>query len=183
MGQSWSGVKKRLEEDLLCDSLKGRVKYFITKYKSSHDESGRVAILVDGKEIIAGNIFNYYKGYREIEKKYKSELHVPRRVWNGKEIENDLENSEVEAYIDRIRLDEGIFDVWQFTDALDEFLVSGIEDSLYSQNPLIRLFAILDRRVGKRTLKKIRETVKDQPEWLQYFYKLRLQAEDMYLLS
>ncbi|WMJ82498.1 hypothetical protein RBU49_04575 [Clostridium sp. MB40-C1] len=38
-------------------SLKGRIKYFITKYKNSHDESGRVAIIVDGKEVIQGNIF------------------------------------------------------------------------------------------------------------------------------
>lgn len=64
MGQSWSGVKKRLEEEFLYVSLKGRIKYFITKYNNSHDESGRVAIAVDGKEIIQGSIFKYYKGYR-----------------------------------------------------------------------------------------------------------------------
>lgn len=104
MGQSWSGIKKRLEQDLLCDSLKGRVKYFITKYKNSHDESGRVAIIVDGKEIIQGNIFRYYKGYWEVEQKYKRQLNIPRRFWNGKEMENDLENQEVENYIDEIRL-------------------------------------------------------------------------------
>jgi len=25
MGDSWSGVRKRLEQDLLCDALKGRL--------------------------------------------------------------------------------------------------------------------------------------------------------------
>jgi len=69
MGDSWSGVRKRLEQDLLCDALKGRLKYFITKYNNAHDESGRVAIIVDGREIIQGDIFRYYKGYREVEKK------------------------------------------------------------------------------------------------------------------
>jgi len=58
-----------LEQDLLCDALKGRLKYFITKYNNAHDESGRVAIIVDGREIIQGDIFRYYKGYREVEKK------------------------------------------------------------------------------------------------------------------
>jgi len=43
MGDSWSGVRKRLEQDLLCDALKGRLKYFITKYNNAHDESGRVS--------------------------------------------------------------------------------------------------------------------------------------------
>ncbi|WP_461207300.1 SF0329 family protein [Clostridium sp. DL1XJH146] len=76
MGQSWSGIKKRLEKDLMCDSLKGRIKYFITKYNNSHDESGRVAIIVDGKEIIQGNIFKYYDGYRETELKFKIALYL-----------------------------------------------------------------------------------------------------------
>lgn len=95
MGQSWNGIKKRLEEDLLCASPKGRVRYFITKYKNSHDESGRVAISVDGEETIQGNIFRYYKGYREVEQKHKNELNVPRRFWNGKEVENVFENRSV----------------------------------------------------------------------------------------
>lgn len=39
------------------------------------------------------------------------------------------------------------------------------------------MFAILDRRIGKRTLMKIEEHVGKQPEWLQFFYQLRLEAE------
>lgn len=177
MGQSWSGIRKRLEEDLICNSLKGRVRYFITKYKNSHDESGRVAIIVDGKEIIQGNIFRYYEGYREVERNLKDEFNVTPRFWNGKEIENNYENEKVEKYIDEIRLDEGIFDVWQFTDAVDEFLSLSIEKSLNSTNPLIRLLAIMDRRVGKRRLIKIKDSILEQPIWLQYFYKLRIQSE------
>lgn len=177
MGQSWSGIRKRLEEYLICNSLKGRVRYFITKYKNSHDESGRVAIIVDGKEIIQGNIFRYYEGYREVERNLKDEFNVTPRFWNGKEIENNYENEKVEKYIDEIRLDEGIFDVWQFTDAVDEFLSLSIEESLNSTNPLIRLLAIMDRRVGKRRLIKIKDSILEQPIWLQYFYKLRIQSE------
>lgn len=179
MGQSWSGIRKRLEEDLLCDSLKGRVRYFITKYKNSHDESGRVAIRVDDKEIIQGHIFNFYKGYMELEERFKTELKIPERHWNGKEEENHLENLEVEDYIEEIRLDDGLFDVWQFTDAVDEFLSMSIEDSLRSSNPLIKLLAILDRRVGKRTLRRIKESTEEQPAWLEYFYNLRFDAEGL----
>lgn len=162
---------------MICNSLKGRVRYFITKYKNSHDESGRVAIIVDGKEIIQGNIFRYYEGYREVERNLKDEFNVTPRFWNGKEIENNYENEKVEKYIDEIRLDEGIFDVWQFTDAVDEFLSLSIEENLNSTNPLIRLLAIMDRRVGKRRLIKIKDSILEQPIWLQYFYKLRIQSE------
>lgn len=177
MADSWSGIRKRLEQDLLCDALKGRLRYFITKYKNSHDESGRIAIIVDDREIIQGSIYKYYKGYRELERKIKEDMNVPKRYWNGKEIVNDELNREAENYIDELRLNEGIFDVWQFTDAVKSFLSSSIEESLASDNPIIRLLAIVDRRVGKRTLKKLKDTIQEQPEWLRYFYELRLQAE------
>lgn len=46
------GLKKRLEQDLLCEKLRCRVKYFITKYRKTHDEESRMVILVDEKEVI-----------------------------------------------------------------------------------------------------------------------------------
>ncbi|WP_456300802.1 SF0329 family protein [Variimorphobacter saccharofermentans] len=61
--------------------------------------------------------------------------------------------------------------------AVEEFLNSNIRESLFSENPLIRLLAIVDRRVGKRTLKEIKASIPQQPVWLKYFYELRVQAE------
>lgn len=40
------------------------------------------------------------------------------------------------------------------------------------------MFAVLDRRVGKRSLEKLKETMEEQNEWLQQFYRLRLNAEN-----
>jgi len=48
-------------------------------------------------------------------------LGIPKGFWDGKRIVNDEVNREVEEYIDKIRLNEGIFDVWQFTDAVERF--------------------------------------------------------------
>jgi len=42
---------------------------------------------------------------------------------------------------------------------------------------MVRLLAVLDRRVGKRTLEKLKDEVDKQPEWLKKFYLLRLEAE------
>ena len=52
-----------------------------------------------------------------------------------------------------------------------------IKESINSDNPLERMFAILDRRLGKRTLLSIKETLDEQPNWLQFFYNLRLESE------
>ena len=39
------------------------------------------------------------------------------------------------------------------------------------------MFAVLDRRIGKRTLDKLQDSISDQPEWLRFFYLLRMEAE------
>jgi len=169
--------KKRLENDLLCPVLRGRIHYEITKYRKAHDQPGRVIVKVDDDVILDGNLFKYFKGYREVETAYKETHNIPRRQWNGKTIENQAVNEAAEMYIDRERLELGIFDVWQFTNAIELYLNQSIDKSLRSENPLVRLFAILDRRVGKRTLMNERAELEQLPDWLQFFYVLRFSAE------
>ena len=49
MSKSWSSIRKRLEQDLLCEKLRGRVQYFRTIYHGAPDEYGRFAVRVDGQ--------------------------------------------------------------------------------------------------------------------------------------
>lgn len=42
---TWSGTRKKLEEDCLCPALRGRVRYFATTYRESLDHEGRAALL------------------------------------------------------------------------------------------------------------------------------------------
>lgn len=49
--KSWSDICKTLEQDRLAPSLRERVQYFITRYRKAHDDHGRIAIQVDGKEV------------------------------------------------------------------------------------------------------------------------------------
>jgi len=48
------------------------------------------------------------------------------------------------------------------------------------EDDIIRLLAILDKRVGKRTLQKIKEAeeYKRYPEWVRQFYELRLKETE-----
>lgn len=72
---------------------------------------------------------------------------------------------------------EGNFEIYDITNAISQYLESPISESLVSENPIIRMLAIIDRRVGKRTLEKLKSEIDNQPEWLKFFYKLRLDAE------
>lgn len=183
MGQSWSGVRKRLEEDLLCENLRGRVQYFITKYRKAHDQEARVAVRVDGEEVVKGNIFSFYKEANPLIDQIKGDENTPNRKWTGKEMLNDEVNRSVERRVDQILINKGNIDTYLFTEALDFYMHHTIEASLDSPDELVRMFAIMDRRVGKRRLEKLRVDVSAQPDWLQYFYILRMEAEGIGLAS
>ncbi|MBS7368814.1 MAG: hypothetical protein KIG62_01495, partial [Oscillospiraceae bacterium] len=58
-----------------------------------------------------------------------------------------------------------------------EFDGQSIEGSLSSDNLLVRFFAVLDRRLGKRRLLLLAETIEEQPETFREFFAIRAQAE------
>ena len=65
----------------------------------------------------------------------------------------------------------------EFCDALEQYRNQEIQSSIQSANPLVRMFAILDRCVGKRALNRLREEIDSQPLWLQGLYRIRMDAE------
>lgn len=73
----------------------------------------------------------------------------------------------------------GVFDQRCFYNAFYEFDNQSIEDSLKSDDLLVRVFAILDRRIGKRRLKLMQETIEIDPETFQEFFMIRAKAEGL----
>lgn len=178
MAQSWSGLRKTLEQDLLCPALRGRVQYFLTHYHGAPDGYGRFCVRVDGTEHVMTNPYDYYlRGYGAEECRRKEAAGVPGRVWTGKETLYEVENQAVEDAVEAQAIADGVFEIWFVTRAFRAYTQSPIADSLASADPLVRLFAVLDRRVGKRTLARLEEELEQQPQWLQFFYRLRLEAE------
>ena len=158
---TWSGIRKTLEEEYLAHSLRGRVCYFCTTYKKCPDREGRAAILVDGKEILKGNFYNIH--------------------WKWDMLPHDRAISPWNAFMkpNAMTLEEGIFDQRTFYAAFDEFYNQSIEKSMASENLLVRIFAVLDRRVGKRRLHTLWENLSREESVLRDFYFLRLEAEGM----
>lgn len=74
----------------------------------------------------------------------------------------DYENSKLKEKWDN----EVTYSNYDFFLAATEYLQLSIKDAFESENYLIKVFAIMDRRVGKRTLDKIQsaELYKDYPE-------------------
>ncbi len=160
---TWSGMRKKLEREYLAESLRGHIQYYATSYRKSHDHEGRAAIRYDGKEIIKGCYWNNWMkaGLFPRDEKYE------RRI--------AMEN----AYMDDVALKLGVFDQRCFYRAFEEFEHQSIEESLVSNNLIIRIFAILDRRIGKRRLLLMQETINDEPEIFQEFFAIRAKAEGL----
>lgn len=164
---TWSGIRKKLENDYLADSLKGRVTYFTTSYSYAPDHVGRAAIRVDGKEVLKSDYFHkhllQWQSYQEAEQKENDErIDTWMKSWDD-------------------AINKGGFDNHSFYRAFDEYDNQSIDVSLESPNLLVRTFAILDRRVGKRRLFKLADAWKQKPDWVKYFLRLRLEAEGITL--
>ena len=81
--------------------------------------------------------------------------------------------------MDDVALRLGVFDQRSFYRAFEEFDNQSIEKSLVSDNLIVRIFAILDRRIGKRRLLLIQKTIDEEPETFQEFFAIRAKAEGL----
>lgn len=162
---TWSGIRKKLESEYLAKSLQGHIQYYATTYSRSHDHEGRAAIRYDGKEIIKGC---YWYNWTKADQFPKDEKYERRM-------------REENAFMDDTALKLGVFDQRSFYAAFQEFDQQSIEKSLKSENLIVRIFAVLDRRVGKRRLLMMKDTIEQEPNTFKEFYAIRARAEDIKL--
>ena len=164
---TWSGIRNKLEQDYLCPALRGHIQYFATSYRESHDRIGRAAIRLDGVEVLQSN-------YHEYEQNYGNRYQALQREGIGG---NDPESAFRLAHEGALR--DGCFDNVFFCQAFGIFDNQSLEKSLASENPLIRIFALLDRRLGKRRLLALADSMEQEPDWMRTFYRIRMQAEGL----
>lgn len=158
--KSWSDLNKQLV-DLLCDELKGHLSYFLTRYHKVHNSYGRAAIRLDKRELVC---FSWIEMYHQ-----ETDLH---EVWEESGVW-DYNDSNLKKKWDA---NATYYDI-NFLSAATSFLQMPIMKALYSDNYTVQIFAILDRRIGKRTLHKIKEdgAYQSYPSWVKQFYDLRLE--------
>lgn len=163
---SWSGMRKYLEKDMLAESLKGRIRYGCTAY-AGMDGCRVFEVCVDGAPVrrFSWETVNTYF----IEQGYKGNSGDVRGYWAG-----------FWPLLERYPIDRRTeYTDEEFCQALEAYRNQDIQESLRSGSPIVQMFAILDRRVGRRTLREIQGMMEERPEWLRWFYKLRLNAEKM----
>lgn len=82
-------------------------------------------------------------------------------------------------FIDNTALELGVFDQQCFFQAFDKFDNQSIDKSIVSDNLIVCIFAVLDRRFGKCKLISMRELMEEQPPVFQEFYAIRMHHEGL----
>ena len=164
---SWSGMRKYLEQEMLADSVKGRIRYNCTTYVGM-DGCKIFEVFLDNKllkQFSWETVQSYFIKNGLAGDKPKP-MSIPE-YWMG-----FFETLEAIPMDKRSEYTDG-----EFCAALEAYRSSDISASLSSPDPIQRMFAVLDRRTGKRTLMKMKETLSAAPDWLNTVISARLEAE------
>lgn len=168
----WSKAKKKLKS-FTCDSLKSRIDFHIINYRNAHDQLGRAVITVDKEEILSMCTIIAERAL------YRKEWDIRERQKIDYDIDEQKINLEVGLMAHKEIKAKGILAQYDFFDALEEYLSSPLKSSLESHDIIIKIFSIIDRRVGKRTLQKLNDSIKSEDKIIKYFFKLRCEAEGL----
>ncbi|MFC4808142.1 hypothetical protein [Paenibacillus sp. GCM10023250] len=187
---SWSKLKQQLE-GFLSPALTGRVEYLATSYRYSPDKAGLCNIAVDKRNVLnmsdAASPIRWYGS--ELEIKQDTELYIPIGREDIEAVRIDTKGNVPEERLKVIVRGRKITELAKalmsaqtglskssFTAEATKFLARPIEESLESKEILLNILALVDRRIGKKRLLNLRETMKGKHPAVQYFYELRLSA-------
>ncbi len=184
---TWSKIKQNLE-GFLSPELEGVVEYRATGYRYLPDKSGQCYIAVNKKEILSmrpgSAIITWYQN--ELEIKTKEDIKIPiqqedidavRKSMGDKVPEERLvviaEERKIASYAKEMIAAQGALCKSDFYTSANLFLSEPLERCLESKDILLNIFALMDRRLGKKRLLSMEGAMKLKHPAVQYFYELR----------
>lgn len=185
---SWSKLKQNLES-FLCPALQGRVEYRATSYRYLPDKAGLCYIAVDKKNVLhmsdGTTSIRWYQTEQEIKNDpgiqipiSKEEIEAVRKDTKGTVPEDRLtviaRSRKLSEYAKELLSAQSLLSKSNFTVVATQFLSISIEESIESQDILLNILALVDRRVGKKRILNMSEKMKLKHPSVQYFYELRL---------
>ncbi|SDX42058.1 hypothetical protein [Paenibacillus sp. PDC88] len=184
---SWSKLKQQLES-FLSPALVGRVEYRATSYRYSSNKSGDCYIAVDKKNVFNMSDTTSSIRWYQTEQEIKSDPEVQIPISN-EEIEGVRTNTQGTVPEDRLVViarsrkitvlakellsAQTSLSKSNFVVTANKFLSTSIEDSLESNDILLNVLALVDRRLGKKRILNMAEKIKIKHPIVQYFYELR----------
>ena len=157
----WSKIRTRLRA-CVCTELRKRVDFHLTNYREYGSNGHEVWITVDGEKVFSASYCDYMISENVLQRDKGL-----RTLAEGKEgkIAHDV--------LTRAEIHDASITVYTFREYLD----SDPQDALVSTDPVLKSLAIIDRRIGQRTLARLR-VGKREHSLVRKFYTLRLSAPE-----
>lgn len=187
---SWSKLKQQLE-GFVSPALNGRVEYRAPGYRYLPDKSGICYILVDKKNVLnMSDKTNPIKWYQtELEIKHDPDILVPVSSDEIEAVRNGTKGTVPEdrliviarskkstEHAKELLSAQASLTKSNFIVVASKFLASPIEESLESNDILLNILALVDKRVGKKRILNMSEKMKLKHPIVQYFYEMRRNA-------
>lgn len=183
----WSKTRQQLES-FLCPELVGRVAYIASGYRYLPDKPTHCNITVDQKEVFRlqdTTLIKWHLTEQELKTKLVAkvslnleDIEAVRKEHNSQIPEDRLvviaRNNKATFYAKAIVKAETSLVRLDFQKAGHIFLSEPIEKSLLSDDIILNVLALVDRRVGKKRLHSLEYAMQLKHPVVQYFYALRL---------
>ncbi|MEC0264759.1 hypothetical protein [Paenibacillus anseongense] len=185
---AWSKLKQQLES-FLSPALHGRVEYLSTSYRYLPDKAGLCYIAVDKKNVLnmSDTLIKWYQ--TELEIKNDSDIQIPisndeieaiRKETKGNVPEDRLKviarSRKISDYAKELFSAQSTLSKSNFNVIATKFLSISIEESLESNDILLNILALVDRRVGKKRMMNMTDKMKLKHPIVQYFFELRFRT-------
>jgi hypothetical protein len=151
----WSKLKTRVK-GFICPELKDRIDFHVTRYRKAHSWISESWITVNGEKIFDCGSRTYAR-----EAAYE---------WLSSKESSDVEGRDLNMQETLKRRE--IHEPQHMGEAMRAYLDLPIDEALKSDNPFIKALALVDRRVGKRTIEKL-EIDNAEHSLVKAFYELR----------
>lgn len=183
---AWNKVKKQLE-GFVTPSLEDVITYKASAYKYRADKSGNCYLLVNKKEVLNHKdpSIKWYQTEQDVKNDPDLKLYISsediekvRLSSGGKIPEERLQIIAADRKISKFAKE--VLDAQHklyksdFNKMANTFMTTSIDECLVSDDIILNILAIIDRRVGKNRLKKMQQQFSMKHSAVQYFYQLRL---------
>jgi hypothetical protein len=143
----WSKLREKIRA-MLCRELRGRIDFHVTAYRQSHDSAyGRAWISLDGQQVGSWSCFEQLL-----------------RSFPAEDLRARFPDGWFVQQYDQFASERGVYTQPEFKRILSEYLDADPQDALGAAIPLTRALAVIDRRIGRRTLARF--SVDDEPDAL-----------------
>mgnify|MGYP003571713958 CR=1 FL=1 len=182
---NWNKLRKQLE-GFINPSLEKRIEYLASGYRFRNDKKTQALITVDKQEIFNMNkgIIKWYDNEQEIIKDdallvfvTSEDLEMTRKAMGDGVPEERLQviarKNKKSTYAKKIMNAQNNLLKSDFKVLANEFLSGSVDECLKSDDIILNILAIIDRRVGKKRLKSMEREMNLKHPIVQYFYDLR----------